>query len=198
MKTPQYFLEGKGVRLIKKYFYLSCLFFIMFAIGILYSNTNDIFQEVEQAIVAASAESYGVFEGDLALPFTLIDDKGKEVNLKDLRGKRVIVNFFASWCPPCQEEMPLLVELERQMNPDNEILLGLNMTSQEKSVEDVRSFMKYYKAEYPVVYDKEGKVMKDYRIIGIPTTLVIDKNGRIERRINGMITKEMLGNLISE
>lgn len=184
--------------LIRKYSYLSLLFFLLFTIGILYSNTDDVFHEVEQAIATATAESYGVFEGEMAFPFTLIDDKGNEVNLKDLRGKRVIVNFFASWCPPCQEEMPLLVELERQLDAEKEILLGVNMTSQEKNVKDVQVFMDHYNASFPVVYDKDGKVMKDYRIIGIPTTIVVNENGMIERRINGMITEEMLNILLKK
>lgn len=173
---------------MKKIF--QCLVFMM----LLYMMANDAVYGYHTAL-AETKEEYGVFEGDFAFPFQLTDDQGKTVSLNDFRGKLVILNFFATWCEPCQEEMPLLVDLHEQLDPNKEVLLGINMTSQEMNVKDVQLFMKQFRAKFPVLYDKEGKVMKEYKIFGIPTTIVIDEQGKIMKRINGMLTQASVATL---
>lgn len=138
------------------------------------------------------AADYGVHEGEQALPFELQDENGTNVKLQDFYGKKVIVNFFATWCPPCQEEMPLLVHLHEQLDTNKEVLIGVNLTKEERNRRDVELFMKQFGASYLVLYDEEGKVMDDYQIFGIPVTVFINEEGKITKRINGELTKEIV------
>ncbi len=152
----------------------------------------------EISITEAASLNKGVYEGDQAIDFTLQDINGNSISLSDFKDKTVIVNFFASWCPPCQEEMPAMVELDKRLDKDKYLLLGVNMTKQEKRKEDVIQFMNHFGGKYPVLFDEHGKVMNDYKIIGIPTTLIIDENGLIVKRINGMITLDMIERMLSK
>ncbi|WP_245613763.1 TlpA family protein disulfide reductase [Alkalihalobacterium bogoriense] len=174
---------------MKQMFYFCALFFLMFGIGMVYEQSEPVFQQVEKAVAATA--SVGAFEGKQAVPFTLKDKDGSEISLQSFQGKRVIVNFFATWCLPCQEEMPALVKYEQTLD-ENTILLGVNLTSQERSKADVEPFLNHFNANFEVLYDETGEVMKQYSIFGIPTTVVINENGVIEKRINGMVTEEML------
>ncbi|WP_078430344.1 peroxiredoxin family protein [Alkalihalobacterium alkalinitrilicum] len=174
------------MQLRKNAMYSSFLFLLLFVVAFLYEGSNHIFRQVEVAVAASS--KVGAFENEKAPNFELLNLEGKKVSLEDFRGQKVILNFFATWCPPCQEEMPLLVEIDEKLQNQNIVMLGVNMTSQERNANAVRSFLSYYKAEYDVVYDVDGKVMKDYRIMGIPTTFIIDEQGIVEKRINGMVT----------
>lgn len=140
----------------------------------------------------AFANDIGVYEGRMALPFELQDIDGNRVKLTDFYGKKVIINFFATWCPPCQEEMPLLVQLHNELDSEKEILLAVNLTKEESRIEDVPLFMKQFNANFLVLYDVDGKVMNDYRIIGIPVTVFLNEKGKIVKRIDGALTKEIL------
>lgn len=147
-------------------------------------------KRMEQAVLTAN--SLGVYKDDIAVDFQLLNSNGEKVTLSNYRGRKVILNFFATWCGPCQDEMPTLVELDRRTDNEKLILLGINMTKEEQNPNQVRKFTEHFQVEYEVLYDGEGIVLKEYQLIGIPTTIFIDEKGKIAERINGVLTMEMI------
>lgn len=175
----------------KKYFYLAsfCIIFLFLAMS--YKHSDSIFKQFQDDIVT-SGTKLGVYKGDQAEDFQLINEKGETVKLSDYKGKKVFLNFFASWCGPCQEEMPILVELNNRTNDEELVILAINVTTQETNPNNVRQFINHYKIDFPVLFDGDGKVMKTYQLVGIPTSLFIDGKGKIVDRLNGIVTIEMI------
>jgi peroxiredoxin len=125
--------------------------------------------------------------------FTLTDLNGKPWTLKDLKGKVVMLNFWATWCPPCRKEMPDLENLYRQFEPQGLVILGISDDEPEK----VREFVQKQGTTYPVLLDPGSKVNELLHIQGIPKTFVYDREGKIVAQSIDMRTKsqflEMLG-----
>jgi peroxiredoxin len=125
--------------------------------------------------------------------FTLTDLNGKPWTLKDLKGKVVMLNFWATWCPPCRKEMPDLENLYRQFEPQGLVILGISDDEPEK----VREFVQKQGTTYPVLLDAGSKVNELLHIQGIPKTFVYDREGKIVAQSIDMRTKsqflEMLG-----
>lgn len=175
-------------------FYRSILIILLCGVGFMYSQSESVYQQVEEAVAASVKE--GVQVGQEALPIELSTLQGKQVSLDQYRGAPVVINFFATWCPPCQEEMPVIVEMERRLKEKGAHFLAVNMTSQERSKAEIKPFLTHYGAYFDPLLDVDGEIMKKYQIIGIPTTIVIDKDGLIVQRINGGLTFELMEDLI--
>ncbi|MFJ8235124.1 TlpA disulfide reductase family protein [Ureibacillus sp. NPDC094379] len=134
-----------------------------------------------------------------AKDFQLKTLDGKTVQLSDLKGKKVLLNFWATWCPPCREEMPELQKYyEESAEKNNVVLLGVNITDQEFGIKTVREFIDYYGLTFPIILDKTGDVSIDYEILSIPTTFIIDEQGMIIQQIKGPVNLEMLHQLLGE
>ncbi|WNF35749.1 TlpA disulfide reductase family protein [Bacillaceae bacterium IKA-2] len=174
----------------KNSYYLALICFIFLCLAISYQLSDTPLKRIEQAVLAEN--STGVYKENVAVDFQLLNSNGEKLTLSNYRGKKVIINFFATWCGPCQEEMPVFVELDRITDNQKLIILGVNMTKEEKNPNQVREFAEHFQVEYEVLYDGEGKVMKDYQLIGIPTTIFIDEKGKIVERFNGILTMDML------
>lgn len=110
--------------------------------------------------------------------FTLKDLEGNDVSLDSLLASRkaVLVNFWATWCPPCREEIPDLIRLQEAASARGLTVLGVDVG---ESQAKVASFVKKYGINYPVVLDSDMKVAESYRVVGIPTTLLIDSKGSV-------------------
>jgi len=121
--------------------------------------------------------------------FRLLAVDGKEYSLSDFRDKKVLLNFFATWCPPCRAEIPDFERFHRE-NKDV-VLIGINIQEDKATVEEFLSSMG---VTYPVLLDRDGKVSAQFGIEGIPTTFLIDKNGKIVAKNVGMMTYEQLKN----
>ena len=129
-----------------------------------------------------------VLEGKTAPDFTLLQIGslgGKMVKLSDYKGKVVFVNFWATWCKPCEEEMPsmqvMYVALKKQY-PNFEILA----VSIDKGDPDiVESFAKKYEVTFPILHDRNGKIKEIYKTTGVPETFIIDQNGIIAEKVWG-------------
>lgn len=106
----------------------------------------------------------------------------RNVGLKDFKGKVVILNFWASWCPPCREEMPSLERLYKGYKDKGLLILGVNYMETPKKV---KGFMKEFKLTFPTLLDKDGEVMREYMVVGIPTTFIIDKKGMVAGKVFG-------------
>jgi peroxiredoxin len=121
--------------------------------------------------------------GTVAPGFTLPDLEGTAVNLKDFRGKVVFLNFWATWCKPCEEEMPSMQQLyEDQEGRDFEIV-AVSLDSEGPGV--VREFVEKYGLTFVVLHDRRGRVKETYKTTGVPETFIIDQNGVIAEKVWG-------------
>jgi cytochrome c biogenesis protein CcmG/thiol:disulfide interchange protein DsbE len=111
-------------------------------------------------------------------------DGNGELELASLRGKAVVLNFWASWCNPCREEMPLLEEGWRRWRGKGVVFVGVNAKDFRS---DARSFMKRYGVSYPTVYDGKGSTLGRYGVAAFPETYFVDARGRVVYRIAGEV-----------
>ena len=119
--------------------------------------------------------------------FSLQDINGKTVRLSDYSGKVIILNFFATWCPPCREEIPDFIELVNTTDSERFAIMGISVEKGDEGA--VRKFAAVKKINYPVLVD-DGFVSKAYGpISSIPTTFIIDRNGNVAEKIIGSRTK---------
>jgi peroxiredoxin len=121
--------------------------------------------------------------------FTLQDLNGNTVSLSDFKGKVIILDFWATWCPPCVKEVPHFVELYEQYKDREFVIVGISVDREGVGV--VKSFVQKYKVNYPILMT-DGRVEKAYGdITSIPTTFVIDSEGNIRRSYIGYRDKEV-------
>ncbi len=125
--------------------------------------------------------------GSLANDFALENLKGEQVRLSDLRGKVVVVDFWATWCIPCVEEMPTFQQFQTQY-PDF-VMLGID---QKESIDQVSSFLNGKGIDYQILMDYNAKVAGSYKVFMLPTTFFIDKDGMIRFRHYGIMTPDQL------
>ena len=114
--------------------------------------------------------------------FKLLDLNGNEVRLSDYQGKVIMLNFWATWCPPCRNEMPSMESLHKKMNGTNFVMIAVNI--QEKS-SVVKEFIQKNKYTFPVILDENGEASDKYQIRAIPTTYIIDTKGKIAGVFSG-------------
>ncbi|MCT4611957.1 MAG: TlpA family protein disulfide reductase [Clostridia bacterium] len=116
-----------------------------------------------------------------AKPFEVLDVNGNIVKLSDYKGKKVMVNFWATWCPPCNKEMPYLSELSQDKEFEYEILTINFIETEQKSKEEVENYIIEKGYKFKITFDDgaKGKVADIYNINSIPTTLFIDEDGYI-------------------
>jgi len=106
--------------------------------------------------------------------FTLPNLGGGKVRLRDFRGKLLMLNFWASWCVPCREEMPAMERLYRKYTDRGFVILGVNLQDDKKSA---AAFVKELKITFPIAFDPKGEVGRLYGAWGLPATYLIDSNG---------------------
>ena len=119
-----------------------------------------------------------------AYMFSAENTKGIKVSMEDFRGKTVILNFWATWCPPCRGELPTLTAFSKNL-PENTVILGINATSSEKSKGEVLSFIKREGINFPVLFDNKGTIAAEYGVKTLPTTLVISPEGTVTAKKSG-------------
>lgn len=117
-------------------------------------------------------------------PFELMDINNKLYKIDDFKGKVTLVNFWATWCPPCIEEIPSLNRLQKIMNNTDFRLLSINYAEDD---ETVREFTREVSVEFPVLMDETGEVSRDWKILVLPSTYVIGPDGKIAFGVNAAI-----------
>lgn len=122
----------------------------------------------------------GINVGNLALNFQLQTLDGQTISLRELKGKPVLVNFWATWCGPCQFEMPFLQQIHNDWSDKELVLLAIDIGESPATVE---KFMADRNLSLTVLLDLDVKVARDYGITNIPTTFFIDKEGIIRRKV---------------
>jgi len=110
-------------------------------------------------------------------------------SLADLRGRVVVLNFWASWCTPCRAEAPALEGASRAFSPQGLTVLGVNFRD---TVPDAQRFARHYHVTYSSVRDIDGKLAHDYGTVALPETFVIDRHGRIADAFRGTVTRSQL------
>jgi cytochrome c-type biogenesis protein len=142
-----------------------------------------------------------------AFDFTLTDQYGNEHTLSDYKGKVVFINFWATWCPPCKKELPDIEKLyqEYNLNQDEVIFLGITNPSSsdypnnsDVSIKEIKSFIADNGYTFPTLFDETGDILKQYNISAFPTTFMIDKEGNIFGYVPGMMTKDIMVNIINQ
>ncbi len=136
---------------------------------------------------------------DRAAPDFVLPDLrgGAAIRLADYRGRVVILNFWASWCPPCREEAPILREFARRYAEAGVVILGIDVW--EKNWDDGRAFLDEFGVSYPNAYDTEGRVTIDYGVSGVPETFIVSPDGHLLGKYTGPVKSvEQLIGLLNE
>lgn len=143
-------------------------------------------------LILISALAYNVTAqniGSAAPGFTLKDINGRNVSLSDFKGKVIILDFWATWCPPCREEIPDFIALQNEYGKKGLQILGISVDRE--GLKAVKPFYENMKMNYPVLLT-DGKIEAAYGgIRGIPTTFIIDKNGKIVKKYVGFQPKSV-------
>src|SRR3990172_7651973 len=156
------------------------LMLVSLVTGILWTVVS----RVQSAVGAPLSSSPSPREGFLAPDFTLDTLDGKKVTLSELRGKIVLINLWATWCPPCRAEMPALENAYEQYKDSGVVILGLNVTNQD-SEKDIPLFIDEFGLTFPILLDRDGSVSALYQLRGLPTTYFVNREGIIRTVVVG-------------
>ena len=142
----------------------------------------------------------GLQQGDAPPDFEMKTLAGDSVTLSELKGKKVILNFWATWCPPCRAEMPHMENYYKNLSEeDNVELVSVNLTTAENSgVKAVQEFVDAYELTFPILLDEEDRGMSDYQVFSIPTTYILKTDGTIDNKIVGPMDEQMMEQLIAD
>jgi peroxiredoxin len=127
--------------------------------------------------------------GDPAPDFTLKTLDGEKVSLSDFKGRPVLINFWATWCPPCRFEMPAIERAWQQYKDDGFVVLAVDV---EEPISVVQRFVESFGLTFPVLLDYKGDVSDMYRLRAFPTTYFVGRDGKIVIAHRGMMTEQIL------
>ncbi len=137
----------------------------------------------QSAAKESGAQTLSAVTKPVAAPaFELMDLDGRPHKLADYLGKVVVLNFWATWCPPCREEMPSMQRGWEKVRDEDIVFLGVNVG---EDADTVFLFLADYSVDFPLLLDKDAKVIEEYPVTGLPTTYIIDAQGRITHRAVG-------------
>jgi peroxiredoxin len=128
------------------------------------------------AVLVLSAPALAGAPGAAAPQFSLQARGGQNVSLAQYKGQVVMLNFWASWCGPCRQEMPLLESIYKKYNKLGFTMLGVNV---EPDSQAANEWLKATPVSFPILYDTESKVSKLYDVAGMPTSVIIDRAGKV-------------------
>jgi len=143
---------------------------------------NTLILHIKQAACAlglAAMLGIGSAAADTSGPapdFTLKSSSGENLRLSEYRGEVVMINFWASWCAPCRQEMPLLDELYSQYQPMGFTILGVNV---EEDSSKAKKLLGELPVSFPILFDNKSDVSKLYNVVAMPSTVMVDRNGNV-------------------
>ena len=131
----------------------------------------------------------GLNVGNQAPDFELETLTGENVKLSDFRGKRVMINFWATWCPPCRAEMP---DMEKFYHDKDVVVLAVNLTDTESSIDGIEDFTEEYNLTFPILMDTNLDVATLYGIQPLPTSYLVDSNGIVSNMAFGALNYDLM------
>lgn len=152
----------------------------------------------EKEVISAKEEIPGVDLsevqiGNPAPDFALLTLEGEKITLSDYQGKKVILNFWATWCPPCKAEMPHMQSFYEKNKENGIEIIAVNLTKAEKHGKDkIADFIKEYGLTFPVPLDEDGSIGMQYQAFSMPTSYIIDTKGIITQKIIGPMDEAMM------
>ena len=154
--------------------------------------------KAHKTTISKKERSLKPFNGNPTPPALALKNlQQKVINLKDLHGQVVLVNFWASWCPPCVHEMPSMQRIQNRFAAQGFTILGVNMAEDEKTV---RNFLNTkVNVEFPILFDSDGAALKNWGVFAFPTSYLIDRKGKIRYALFGGVDWEQknIVNIIS-
>ena len=127
-------------------------------------------------LASLTAPAASIAPGAPAPAFQLHSSASTDLSLSDLKGQVVLINFWASWCGPCRQEMPVLEQLYKKYKSAGFTLLGVNV--EPKSAE-AEGFLKSTPVSFPILFDPDSKVSRLYEVSGMPSTVILDRTGKV-------------------
>jgi cytochrome c biogenesis protein CcmG/thiol:disulfide interchange protein DsbE len=138
-------------------------------------------------VIANTMREHVVEVGDRAPNVTVTTDSGRQISLRNFGGKVLVVNFWASWCPPCVEETPSLNEFAKMMSDQGVVVLGINVDQNEKQYE---SFVKRFQVGFPNARDPQQAISYRFGTYRFPESYIIDRNGKVVQKFAGVPDRE--------
>ncbi|WP_017728169.1 TlpA disulfide reductase family protein [Halalkalibacterium ligniniphilum] len=152
---------------------------------------------ISAILLTQKEREVGNARGMIAQDFTLpMYDSGRQGELSDYRGNIVVMNMWASWCEPCRDEMPALMDFQSDYEDAGVSVITVNMQTFERTLDDASDFIEELNITLPVFFDENGYVANVYQIAGLPATFILDSSGVIEHVIYGEVTYNMLQALV--
>ena len=139
-----------------------------------------------------------VARGDTAPGFTLKNLAGDTVSLADYAGHPILLDFWASWCPPCKKETPLIVAAWDAHHDSGFVVLAVNGRDQESSMRQVRRFVTEFAMPFPVLLDEKGRVRKRYALLSLPTLVFVGSDGVIRAVEDGPVPESLFQKDLAE
>ncbi|MEO4054224.1 redoxin domain-containing protein [Solibacillus sp. CAU 1738] len=150
-------------------------------------------KQIKAESIGREVELVGAEKGKLAPDFTLQTLEGDTVSLSDYKGKKIVLNFWASWCPPCKAEMPHMQDYyKKYADKENVVILAANLTYEDGSKDKVQQFIDSFNITFPILMMGNKEVVNTYKVISLPSTFMIDTDGRIQHQIVGPLDQASL------
>lgn len=143
----------------------------------------------------SAAPGMGIPVGAPAPDFSLKAVDGQSYRLSDLQGKAVMINFFATWCPPCRAEMPTIQEVYAEFEAQGFVVLAVNLNESDVAI---RSFQEALGITFPIVVDREDRVSRLYDVLPLPTSYFVDRQGVVRGKWTGEIRKDQLLSFVAQ
>lgn len=134
--------------------------------------------------VSGYLHAYQIAEGDAAPAFNVRDESGAGLRLEDFEGKVVLLNIWATWCPPCIDELPSLVQLHEQLDEKGFVVVGVSV---DRDAEQYKQFLQTFNVPFPTARDENRAVAMRYGTMKFPESYLISRDGRVLRKYEGAV-----------